>query len=372
MVAGNEKKIELHFHNSGQLNLAFDHGQIQAQQTNGAESDEEVLHELLDIVNGKEYLHEAFGNGEEACGPVTEEDVRDFPDEAIEWYKNQLGTRLDGSESKLQIIGRLLQEMEETLVTGKRYGVMPMFAEVPRRTGKGYVFLDGCAMPFDYVNIRECYWDAYEKYVIEDRYYHFMVVLHDGQPVFIELGYTLSFPDVTERLYGFGKAKGLENAKKVGLLLPDTNRKIEVDMLLLGKKREEQIALTEYWMEQMKMIDAIEEHYKIKFHLPKKASEMDYHAIDVLYQAINKMQTCTLPPLPIEKPFFRKTIQIKEETWMNDGKGFPALELFGYQFVPIGAYLMECVLVWKKKLKAWETNGGGIPIRVEFMCCMKA
>lgn len=369
MGTGNGKKIEVHFHNSGQLNLAFDHAQIQAQQINGAESDEEVLHELLDVVNGKEYLHEVFGNGEEACRLATEEDVRDFPDEAIEWYKKQLGTRLDGSESKLQIISRLLQEMEETLVTGKRYGVMPMFTEVPRRTGKGYVFLDGCAMPFDYVDIRECYWDAYEKYVIEDRYYHFMVVLHDGQPVFIEFGYTLSFPDVTERLYGFGKAERLGNAKNVGILLPDTNRKIEVDMMLLGKKREEQNAITDYWIEQMKMIDAIEKHYKIKFHLPKNARKNDYHAIDVLYQAINGKQTSTLPPLPMEKGLFRKTIQIKEEVQMNDGGGFPPLELFGYQFMPIGAYLMACTLVWKKKIKAWETNEGGIPIRVEFMCC---
>lgn len=367
MEEGNEKKIELHIHNSGQLNLAFDHAQIRAQQTNGVESDEEVLHELMDVVNGEEYLHEVFGNGEEACRPATEEDVKDFPNEAIEWYKQQLGTRLDGSESKLQVISRLLQEMEETLVTGKRYGVMPMFTEVPRRTAKGYVFLDGCVMPFDYVNIRECYWDAYEKYVIEDRYYHFMVVLYDGQTVYIELGYTLSFPDVTERLYGFGKAEGLGNAKKVSLLLPDTNRRIEVDMLLLGKKREEQIAVTNYWMEQMKRICAIEKHYKIKFHLPKKASEMDYHAIDILYQAINKMQTSTLPPLSVKKAFFQKTIQIKEEIRMNDGEGFPPLELFGYRFVPIGAYLMECTLVWKKKRKAWETNGGGIPIRVEFM-----
>lgn len=369
MEEENGNKIEVHIHNSGQLNLAFDHGQIQATQTNETDSEKEVLHALLDVVKGEEYLQEVFGNREEECRPVTEEDLKGIPDEAIEWYKQQLGTRLDGSESKLQIISRLLQEMEETLFTGKRYGVMPMFTGVPRRTVKGYVFLDGCAMPFDHVDIRECYWDAYEKYVIENRYYHFMVLLYDKQVAFLELGYTLCFPDVTERLFGFRKAEELGNAKKVSLLLPDENRKIEVDMLLLGKKREEQIALTDYWIEQMKMIDAIEKHYKIKFHLPKKASEKEYHAIDVLYQAINGMQTSTLQPLPMEKGIFRKTLPIKEEVQLNDGRSFPPLELFGYRFVPIGAYLMKCTLVWKKKLKAWEVSGGGIPVRVEFMCC---
>lgn len=286
MVEDQERKVEINVYEGGQLNIASDDACIVAQQYNGTKSDEEILHSFLDVINGKEYIHEVFENGEERCVVASEKDVEDFPDSAIEWYKYQLGTRLNGDESKLQIISMLLQEMDNTLISGKRYGVMPIFANVPRGTAKGYIFLDNSVMPFDNPDIEEYYWDAYEKYVIENKYYHFIVVLYDGQVVFIELGYTLCFADVTERLYGFTKVEKLENANRIILLLPMQNRKIEVDMLLLGEDRDEQIAITNYWIEQMTMIGMIERHYKIKFHLPKKASERDYQAIYILYNSL--------------------------------------------------------------------------------------
>lgn len=368
MSENQERKIEINIYDGGQLNIASDNAYIEAQQNNRVESDKEIIHSFLDVVNGEEYIHEVFENGEERCIVASEKDVEDFPNDVIDWYKYQLGTRLNGDESKLQIISLLLQEMDNTLMSGKRYGVMPIFANVPRGTEKGYIFLDNCVMPFDNPEIEEYYWDAYEKYVIENKYYHFIVVLNDGQVVFIELGYTLCFSDVTERLYGFAKVEKLENAKKVILLLPTHNRKIEVDMLLLKEKRDEQIAITNYWIEQMMMIDAIEKHYKIKFHLPKKASEQDYQAIYVLNNAISKCQTSTLPPIPMEKELFFKSFKINEEIKANNGESFPSIDLFGYHFKPIAAYIMKCTLLWKKKLNAWESKEGGIPVRVEFIC----
>lgn len=296
MAENLERKIEINVYEGGQLNIASDNAYIEAQQNNGRESDKEIIHSFLDVINGEEYIHDVFENGEERCTVASERDVEDFPDAVIEWYKCQLGTRLNGGESKLQIISMLLQEMDNTLMSGKRYGVMPIFANVPRGTEKGYVFLDNSVMPFDNPEIEEYYWDAYEKYVIEDKYYHFIVVLYDGQVAFIELGYTLCFADVTERLYGFAKVEKLEIAEKINLLLPTKNRKIEVDMLLLKEKRDEQITITNYWIEQMKMVDAIEKYYKIKFYLPKKASEEDYQVIYILYNAISKNSTSILPP----------------------------------------------------------------------------
>ena len=122
-----EKKIEVHIHNGGQLNIASDNACIDAYQNNSIESDKEVVHSFLDVINGEEYIHKIFENGEEMCTIASESDVEDFPDSVIEEYKRQLGTKLNGGESKLQIISMLLQEMENTLISGKRYGVMPMF-----------------------------------------------------------------------------------------------------------------------------------------------------------------------------------------------------------------------------------------------------
>lgn len=368
MIENQVRKVEINVHEGGQLNIASGNACIAAKQYNGTESDEEIICSFLDVINGKEYIHEVFENGKERCAVASEKDVADFPDSVIEWYKYQLGTKLNGDETKLQIISMVLQEMDNTLISGKRYGVMPIFANVPRGTEKGYIFLDNSVMPFDNPEIKEYYWDAYEKYVIENKYYHFIVVLYDGQVVFIEFGYTLCFADVTERLYGFTKVEKLANAKRIILSLPMQNRKIEVDMLLLGEDRSEQIAITNYWIEQMTMIDTIEKHYKIKFHLPKKANERDYQAIYILHNAINNCQTATLPPIPMKKELFCKSFKINEEIKANNGKNFPSIELFGYHFEPIGTYIMECTLLWKKKLRAWERKEGGIPVRIEFIC----
>lgn len=70
----------------------------------------------------------------------------------------------------------------------------------------------------------------------------------------------------------------------------------------------------------------------------------------------------------MEKDFFCKSIKIDEEIRANGGENFPPIKLFGYIFQPVAAYIMECTLLWKKKLRAWESKEGGIPIRVEFIC----
>lgn len=371
MMQEDKRKIEVHIHDGGQFNLAMDNAQIEAHQNIESGLDEEVIQTFLDVINGKEYIHKILKNGKEKCRIATEDDVEDFPDEIIKEHRKQLGMKQNGNESKLQIISKLLQEMEETLHTGKRYGVMPIFSYVSRGTINGYLFLDNCVMAFENVDIQEYYWDAYDKYVIENEYYHFIVLLYDGQVVYIELGYTLCFSDVTERLCGFRKTKELINAKKIELLLSKLNKKIEINMLLLGEGREEQIAITDYWIEQMSMVDAIEKYFKIKFHLPQKASDEDYQTIYALYNSINKFKTSTFPALSVEKELFRKTFRIKNEILINDGSNFLPLDLFGYHFQPIAVYMMECTLIWKKKIRAWEVNEGGVPVRVEFICYRK-
>jgi len=364
-----EKSIEVHVHAGGQFNLALDEAHIEAVQNNSSMENEAVDCTFLDIEDEKEYVHKIFENGKESCRIAEEKDVANIPDERIEEFKRQLGHRLKGDETKLQVISKLLHEMEETLHTGRRYGVLPMFSYIPRGNVRGYIYLDDSVMPYADVDIEVYYWDAYEKYIINTKYYFFLVLLHDGKVVYYETGYNLSFPDVKERLYGFGKVKAFENAKRMTIYLPEEKRKILVDSTLFQKEGiDDKVALTDYWIEQMKMIDVIEEHYKIKFYLPKKATEQDYQAIHVLYCAINKFSTSTFPAVPEEKMPIKRTFRFNEDIIMNNGDGFPCINLFGYCFKPVAAYVMQCTMVWKKKIRAWEVEEGGIPVRVEFVC----
>ena len=114
-----ERKIEVHVHDGGQFNLAFDNAHIDAVQNNANLVAEAVSHTLLDVIDEQEYIHEIYESGKEQCRLAVEADVKDIPDERIEEFKKQLGARLKGTESKLQIISMLLHEMDDTLQTGK-------------------------------------------------------------------------------------------------------------------------------------------------------------------------------------------------------------------------------------------------------------
>ena len=299
-----ENKLEIHIHEGGQLNLAMDESNINAIQNNSVQQENDIVNSFLEVINNEEYIHKIYENGKEEYISACEDDVKDFPDEIMECYKYQLGPRLNGTENNLKIICMLLREIENTLKTGKRYGVMPMFCYIPRGNRKAYVYLDDGKMPFDYVELEEYFWDAYQKYVVKNKYYQMTFILYKEQLAYIEYGYTLIFSDVTERLYGFGKVVKINNADKISFLLNDINKKIDIDMNMLGDEREQQIELTKYWVEQMEMIDTIEKFYDIKFYLPKKAKEKDYDAIETIYNAINKKQTCIFPAMPLEKrPF---------------------------------------------------------------------
>ena len=89
---------------------------------------------------------------------------------------------------------------------------------------------------------------------MKNKYYQMTFILYKEQLAYIEYGYTLIFSDVTERLYGFGKVVKINNADKISFLLNDINKKIDIDMNMLGDEREQQIELTKYWVEQMEMI----------------------------------------------------------------------------------------------------------------------
>ena len=364
-----ERKIEVHVHDGGQFNLALDNAHIEVEQNNVNMVDKEVSHTLLNIIDERGYIHELYGDVSDECEIVLEDDVKDFPDEKIEEFKKQLGIRLNGTESKLQIISMLLQEMNETLQTGKQYGVLPMFIDIPRGIVNGYIYVDNCVMPYDNVEITKYYWESYEKYIIDTKYYQFFMLLQNGIVIAYKLEYNLSFPDVKERLYGFGKVKMLENAKKLAIFLQSENRKILIDTSFFQRDDMlKQIAMTDYWIEQMEMIDVIEEYYNIKFYLPKKATEQDYKIIYVLYNAIKKVQTSTFPAIPEKRTPLRRKIQFNEDVFLSNGEIFPHINLFGYYFKPVAIYLIQCTLIWKKKIRAWEVKEGGIPVRVEFTC----
>lgn len=360
--------LELHVHEGGQVNVAQDNGYIEASQYNNAKELNEFRLNLLTVINNQAYIHEIKENGNDEYRRATENDVRDFPDSKINEYKEQLGTRLNGRESKFEIISTYLREVENTFQSGKRYDVMSLFTTLSRGESNGYIYLDECQMPFDNVKIQVLYWDSFDKYCIDNKYFYFHLLTDDGELLHVDFGYNLSFPDVNERLYGFYRVQKLLSGKKICLLISNENKRIEIDTKKMGEDWQKQLDIANFWITRMEKIDSIEKHFKIKFHLPKRATDEDYRTIEILNESIEKISSSIFPPVALEKEFLKNSFKISEEIPIDVNNKFSDLRLFGYHFQPIAAYVMKCTLIWKKKLKAMETQEGGVPVRVEFAC----
>jgi len=127
---------------------------------------------------------------------------------------------------------------------------------------------------------------------------------------------------------------------------------------------------TELWIEEMERIALIERHFGIKLKLPKKATEDEHIAVEILVDSIKKKPCVTLPALPFERKFLTRRYLIDEEIPL-ELETLPRLEMFGYVFNPIRKYIVPCCIIWNKRLEAWETVDGGIPARVEFEAVSK-
>lgn len=132
---------------------------------------------------------------------------------------------------------------------------------------------------------------------------------------------------------------------------------------------EQNVRKTEYWIEQMQDIRKIEDFYHIKFKLPEKATEEEYHMIRILSASIDMESSRILPALPMEKVGFRRRFTLENDIFIDRGEYLPVLHLFGYAFKPVAQYIKHGNYYWNKKKAAWETkteDQEGIPVRVEF------
>lgn len=360
--------ITINVNKGAQVNIANDSGIVNAAYNCDVSSESDISN-ILKVVTSDEYVLSTINDRIIDNRPATEADVDCLPDELIDVYKKQLGPRLQGDENKLKIVSIFLSEIEKVLKTGQRYSVMPILSSIPRADYDAYLYLDDCKMPFDKIKVQYFYWDSYERYEIEKKYYNICIGMREDNVEYCGLGYKLNFPNVEERLFGFNKVERIINSDKVTVYIPNENKSIDIKINNVWNERQEQIELTKYWIEQMKRVVEIEKHYKIKFHLPEYADENNYVTIDILHDSICNNKVTTLPAIPMEKPFMKKYIKIDEEYLINNGQNFERLELFGYQFIPVGVYMMKCTLSWNKKLHAWETSDGGVPGKVVFNCC---
>lgn len=88
------------------------------------------------------------------------EDLLDnLSNEQYKEIKNQMGSRLKGSESRSEVERLFLDEVQMSLNSKKRYDCLPLFGDVIRDIYKGFIYLDNNLAPVTEVQILHFYFN---------------------------------------------------------------------------------------------------------------------------------------------------------------------------------------------------------------------
>lgn len=297
--------------------------------------------------------------------------LKDIPEEALDEIKRQLGSRLNGTESKKEVILMFLAEAQMSMNSNRRYECMPIFQNVVRGVYEGYIYVDNEVAATDKVEITHFFIDWQDKFVIKGENYWYEIITIESKIVFINGGYDLSpMQNVEERLYAFRKIEKLAKANSLFIkMLEYEEYNLMIDCLNIfhnNNERKLNIDRILFWIDEMKKVSKIQSWFGIQFKLPCKAKDEEHIAIQILSDAIDRKCCCILPGIPDKMVIFKKRFQIKHETELEHLHDLPELKLFGYVFKPKKLYLTTEQYRWNKFKKVWESKYGGVALGVEF------
>lgn len=326
---------------------------------------------MSDIVQSPEYREIGEGVCVFNLNDLNIETLKNMSDEDFCVVKEQMGNRLSGKETRQEIENLFLSEIRMSLNSNKRYDCMPMFQNVVRGTYKGFLYLDDSFSPLIGVEICHFFINNTDMFQISSDIFQGNIITIDREIAYITWGYQLGdYPDVADRLMRFEKIRQYLAANRAYIkMVGHEEFNLNFDVLFNRPIWEEMLNDTEFWYAYMQKIAKIETYYKIKFHLPQKATQDNYLVIDILSDSIDKKSCRHLPAIPMKNPGFHRRFILDEIVLLNDASELPPLALFGYTFKPISQYLLPGEFKWNKKLKGWESDyvNHGVAVGVDFV-----
>lgn len=289
----------------------------------------------------------------------------------LQFMRDQLGTRLSGSETKDEIVTLFWAESKTTWQSGRRYEVMPMIKYLVRDVCKASIYVDDSNRVVDRVYMSHFYWENNDIFQLNGDRYIIRILLCDNNFKAISMEYRFgNLQDVNDRLFYFEKIKPIIEAKAIKVSgNGKENYNIQLKMNELGEEWNRNWELTKYWIAQMEKISEIETYYGIKFKLPIKATEDDYIAIEVLYNSIHR-KTCRriagIPENAFEGIKLGDRICFDKEITKECPAYLENIQLFGYTFIPKDEYIIPCTLYLNDK-KTYESLEGGVPVGTDFV-----
>lgn len=305
---------------------------------------------ILKIKESKVTIFAGHDSSEEcevsAYTELTEDDLKDFPEESLQYMRYALGKNATGL-NKIQLISRFLNITDAFLQNDLRYDIPEYMFGIPRHMYNAYLYVDNVILPIESGEIAEFYWENHERLIFENEYILIDIITSDGELSNFEIGFRALDRWVSDRLMSFERIRKVLTAKFVRVQLDDcTHRSFLLpsgNPEAMWTSKEFLLDLFDFWHNGLEQLRAIEKFYEIEFVLQYVSGEENvlalYQAIDSVYAGIAIIENCEIllpggivdEDVDIEEPIiFEEEIRAPPE----------GVDIHGIHFVPYRSWLL--------------------------------
>lgn len=260
---------------------------------------------ILNIKNRKidiPVLHSnSEGNENNLYSTVTEEDLKELPNESLQYMRSALGKNSDGL-NKIQLISRYLNATNAFLQLDLRYDIPKYMFGIPRHFYDAYLYIDDIVLPVEKGEVVEFYWENYEKFIFESEHIQIAILALKGKLNDFEIGFRALELRVSDRILSFKNVQRILTAETIRVSFEDSARRsFTLPSGTPGKMWERKALMLDmctFWYNGLEQLKAIEEFYEIEFALQYVSGEENvlalYRAIDLVYSGISLSQNCEI------------------------------------------------------------------------------
>lgn len=286
---------------------------------------------------------------------ITKDEDLNIPEETISYFRGCLGKNSIGL-SNVQVLTRFLNTTDCYLNNDIRYDIPTYMIDFPRHCYDAHIYINNNVFPIVSGQITEFYCAEESRYHFKSDYIEVVIQLVSDRVVAYAIDYHVLDKTVAERIYNFKFVKRILDSQNISIRIEnDSSMMISLPNdttkgMWLGKKHV--TSLYNFWYEEMKKLEAIEEYYNIKFNLIHVSGKDEisqlYDAIDFVYDGMNLQENCVVS-IPAKN--ITEDIEIEYPILFEENKQIllESLVIHGIVFKPYRSVLLPCTIKKKKQ-----------------------
>lgn len=323
---------------------------------------------ILQAKESAPYYAQAFAAGKlqkacesvEDCVTLTSDEDLNLPDSIYAYMRQALGKNVEGL-GPLALVSKYLHMTDAFLQNQMRYDIPAYMMDIPRHCYDAALYTDKQILPLIKGEITEFFWNEYEFYIFESEYILINLLYVDGKSACFNFGYQVLNKYVSERLSNFILVRKFLNADIIHIEINDTERRSlifpfdnSVQLPVIFPDKNTVVSLTNYWIQGLEKMRAIEEYYGFVFNLePVETSETlneIYEIVDHVYAGIVMEHNCDIP---LRCGDLNEDIEFSEPTMYKENSQIQleAKKIFGVTFKPYRMTILPCKIQITKHLK---------------------